>query len=147
MRQQTYEAAHLVAVAEKEKWRQLAERQQRQGFTDTEVAAKTGLSREQVGRILSGKAPRTRSLGKIERAIDEIEAEGGAGPLMPPSEPEQVSTNPQVFRIRMTGVYGAAEVMFEGPVEAADEVRHQVDIWLRGQHEQNQRDQQERPAE
>lgn len=126
MRQEASEAAHLGVVAEQEKWQELAERQERTGVTDTEIADKINMSREQVGRILSGQVPNTRSLGKIERAMDELEAEDGGGPLVPK---QSSATRNVVFRL--TGIYGVAEVVVEGPVENMAELEEAVEKILR----------------
>lgn len=134
MRQPAVNAAHLDVVADTDRWRELARRRERNGIDINELADIIHMSREQLGRILRGEVPKTRALGKIERALDELEAEAGRGPLVP----EQVSQDPRLFRIRLSGVYGVAEVLFEGPVEDADEVRRQADLLLRGQHENNQ---------
>ena len=128
MRHALTEAEQSVVVAD-EKWQELARRRERNGVAINELAKMVGLTREQLGKILRGEVPGSRSLGKIERALEELEEEAG----------QHVSelrngNGSNLVKFTIHGVYGAAEVIVEGPIENMAELQAAVDRLLRGQH-------------
>ena len=120
------EPAHLGVVAEQEKWRELSERRARLGVDIKDLAPMVDLGREQLGKILRGKVPDSPSLLRIEQVLNDLEAEAGRGPLVP----KQSSAIRNVV-FRLTGIYGVAEVVVEGPVENMAELEEAVEKILR----------------
>lgn len=133
MRHGVIDTPHLGAVAESEKWRQLAVRRERNGIPIGELAERVGITREQLGKILRGEVPGSRALGRIERALDEVDQEAGIGTSGTSERPAGNGGNGGLVRFTIHGVYGAAEVVVEGPVENMPELQAAVDRLLRGQ--------------
>lgn len=86
--------------------------------------------------------PRVTELtySRIERALDDWERETGADEEQPdsatPSAEQPAPANgPKLVKFTIHGVYGAAEVIVEGPVENMAELQEAVDKLLRGQHD------------
>ena len=129
MRHDVIDTPHLGVVAESEKWRQLAARRERNGIPISELAKKVGVTREQLGKILRGEVPGSRALGKIERVLDELDEEAGIGV----QKADAPNGNGGLVKFTISGVYGAAEVIVEGPVENMAELQAAVDRLLRGQ--------------
>lgn len=121
--------AQLGVVTGEDEWRALEARREDLGADIAEVAEEAGYSREWVGKILSGQAGSDKALRKVARALDALEAESGRGRLVP----KVPGANLVKFTIH--GVYGAAEVIVEGPVENMEELQAAVDKLLRGQHD------------
>jgi len=117
------------------------------GWTQEGLAAEMGKRREWVGKMLGldrlGKihvpdkpvVGSMRAWHDLDRAVRKIEVEDGH------DAPQTAGQDPHLFRIRLHGVYGVAEAVFESSIEDADETRRQADLLLRGQHEQYLREQ------
>lgn len=124
--------AHLVVVSGEDRSRDLESRRQELGIEITDLAREAGMTREQVGKILAGKVPNSRSMRKLELAMDRLEAEVGRGPLVRNGNGNG-NGGPSLVKFTIHGVYGAAEVIVEGPVANMAELQAAVDRLLRGE--------------
>lgn len=92
----------------------LKARVDRIGMPIEELARKVGLSREQLGKILNDKVPQSRSFGKIERVLDEIELEHGRAPT-------HIASSAGQIEIEAEGVFGISRIVVRGEPSEAEE--------------------------
>lgn len=87
-------------------------RRERLGMGKRELAAMAGVARDTLAAIEEGQGFRRSSLTKIERALDEAEAEAGID-----APPAKVSADEQdLVEFRVEGVLGVQAVVVRGPV-------------------------------
>lgn len=116
------EPTDLVLVMDRaDRGAALKARVDRIGMPIEELARKVGLSREQLGKILNDKVPQSRSFGKIERALDEIELEHGRAPT-------HTATSSGQIEIEAEGVFGISRIVVRGePIDAEESFARIVD--------------------
>lgn len=108
------QGSDLVLVSQEKRGAALRARAERIGIPIGELADRVGISREQLGKILSDKVPGSRSLGKIERVLDEIDAEHGRAPT-------QTSRGAGQIEIEAEGVFGIDRIIIRGDQADAEE--------------------------
>lgn len=109
------EGSHLAVVTEQEgRGAQLKARAERIGIPIAELADRVGLTREQLGKIFNDKVPGSRAFGKIERVLDEIDAEHGRAPT-------HISTGAGQIEIEAEGVFGIGRIVIRGERNEAEE--------------------------
>lgn len=103
------------------------------GMNMNDLAKISGVSRQTIARAESGH-PSVEELtyARLERALSDFEEETGADIAMTVRDTNGTSG---LVKFTIHGVYGAAEVIVEGPVENMAELQAAVDKLLRGQHE------------
>lgn len=114
MSNSTYQASDLALVSDEKRGAALQARAERIGIPIGELAERVGISREQLGKILSDKVPGSRSFGKIERVLDEIDAEHGRAPT-------QTSRGAGQIEIEAEGVFGIDRIIIRGDQADAEE--------------------------
>lgn len=97
------------------------------GASINELADHIGVSREWVGKVLAGKAAGSDKLiAQLTRALDELEAEHGRGPLV-----EKSSGNPEdVVEFEVKGDFGVS-IVVRGPVADRAELEQSVTRLIR----------------
>jgi len=91
----------------------LKARVDRLGIGLEELSEKVGITREQLGKILNGKVPNSRSFGVIERIVEGFEVEHGRAPL-------HTTTGAGQIEIEAEGVYGIARFVVRGDAVDAE---------------------------
>lgn len=112
-----------LAVVTNEEGRaaQMKRRAERLGIGPVELAEELHrrgkkLTREQVGKILNGQVPTSRSFGLIEKVLGDLEDEVGRGPASPPV----YTTGEGQVTIVAEGVFGVARLTVSGSPEDAE---------------------------
>lgn len=92
------------------------------------LADEANYNRKTVSRALEGSASE-RTYEDLEEALDRIQlrVDGPDGP-----EPEPATEAPSLVSFKLSGIYGAAEVVVEGPVENLADLEAAVQRLLRG---------------
>ena len=119
------ETATLLSMNVGSRGEQLRARRERHGMSVHNFSAQSGVDRKTISRA-EADDPKVTDLTytRLNKALDEFEADTGAAPGEPGA--------PVKFRI--SGVYGVAEVIVEGPVENLPELEAAVErLLLRAQ--------------
>ena len=109
----------------------IKERMASLGLGPVRLAAESGVNRKTIARAIAGEAS-DRVYRDIEEALDRLE--GRVGPEEPSSRGAVEEGGRVTFRL--TGIYGAREVVVEGPVDKLDEIEASVERLLRGNGDQ-----------
>lgn len=122
-------AAKMGGMSAGERGASIRARRMSHGMKGTDLAQISGVSRQTIARAEKGD-PTVEELtyARLEKALSDFEEEIG----LDSPRPFEQATN--LVRFTIHGVYGAAEVIVEGPVENMPELQAAVDKLLRGQH-------------
>lgn len=94
----------------------IARRRKAIGYDLAPFAVEAGVSRETLSKVERGAGARDKTLAKIMRALERLEAETGL------DVPQAPAADGRIVTFEARGVFGVAEVSVAGPVENAEEL-------------------------
>lgn len=119
--------AHLPSVSDTVTGEDIKRRRVAAGLDLAELAREARVSRTTLTNIEAGGSARDASFGKVLRALEEAEDEGGDVRVVP-SEPPEV----EVIEFEVEGAFGVRVIKARGPITAHETLRNDVIAIIQG---------------